>query len=84
MQAFEEFEEAFFFFIYAKNFGRVVELQLGERDSAFLAKLGESAAQGNSMRTGFVSREALHKERFNFRGDGMLHALGFGMGFCPG
>jgi len=84
MQAFEEFEEAFFFFVYAKNFGRVVESQLGKRDSAFLAKLGESAAQGNSMRTGFVSREALHEQCFNFRGDGMLHALGFCMSFCPG
>ena len=84
MEAFEKFEETFLFFVYAKNFGGVVELQLGERDGAFLAKLGKSAAQGNTVGTGFVSCEALHEQRFNFRGDGMLHALGFCMSFCPG
>ncbi len=64
-------------------FSGIVKLQFGKKDRAFLAKLGESAAQGNAMRTGFVSREALHEESFDFGGDGVLHAFGFGMRFGP-
>ena len=64
-------------------FGGIVKLQFGKKDRAFLAKLGESSAKGNAMRTGFVSREAPHEERFDFGGDGVFHAFGFGMRFGP-
>ena len=60
-----------------------MKLQFGKKDRAFLAKLGESAAQGNAMRTGFVSRKALHEESFDFGGDGVLQAFGFGHALWP-
>jgi hypothetical protein len=83
MKVLEKFEEAFFLFLDTNNFGGIVKLQFGKKDRAFLAKLGESAAQGNAMRTGLVSREALHEESFDFGRDGVLHAFGFGMRFGP-
>jgi hypothetical protein len=83
MEIFEKIEETFLLFIDANNFSGIVELQFGKKDGAFLAKLSESAAQGNAMRTGFVSRETLHEESFDFGRDGVFHALGFGMSFSP-
>ena len=79
----EKFEELPVLFVDANNFGGIVELQFRKKDRAFLAKLSESAAQGNSVRTGFVSRKALHEESFDFGGDGVLHAFGFGVRFGP-
>ena len=84
MEVFEKFQETLFLFVDANNFGGIVELQLGEKNRAFFAKLSKSPTQGNSMRTGFVSREALGKESFDFRRNGVLHAFGFGMRFGPG
>ena len=84
MEVFEKIEEAFFLFVDTNNFGGIVELQFRKKHRAFLAKLSESAAQGNPMRTGFVSSETLHEESFDFGGDGVFHALGFGMRFGPG
>jgi len=46
MKVLEKFEEAFFLFVDTNNFGGIVKLQFGKKDRAFLAKLGESAAQG--------------------------------------
>lgn len=83
MEAFEKIKEAFFLFVDANNFGGIVELQFRKKDRAFLAKLSESAAQGNSVRTGFVSGETLHEESFDFRRDGVFHAFSFGMRFGP-
>lgn len=84
MQAFEEFQEAFLFFVDTNNFGGVMKLQFGKKDSAFLAELRDSAAEGNSMGTRFVPREALHQEGLDFRRDSVFHALSFGVRFGPG
>jgi len=84
MEAFEEFEEAFVLFIDAEDFGGFAGAEFGEENGAVFAQFGDAAPHGDAVRTGFVAGETLHEERFDLRRNGVLHALGFGVGFGPG
>jgi hypothetical protein len=83
VQTVEEFEEAFIFFVDAKNFGGIVGAEFGEQDAALFAELRNAAVDGNAVRAGFVVGETLDEQGFDFGGDGVLHALGFGVRLGP-
>jgi len=83
MKILEEFEETFVFLVDAENFGAFFGPKVGEKDAALLAELGDAAVDGHAVGTGFATGETLEKQRFDFRGDGVLHALGFRVRFGP-
>ena len=84
VEVLDELEEAFVLFVDAEDFGGVAGAKFGEKDAALLAKLGDTTVQGNAMRAGLVIGKALKEKSFDFGRDGVLHALGFGVGFGPG
>ena len=84
MEIFEEIEEAFVLFVNGKDCGGITGLELGEEDATLFAKLRDTAADGDAVGAGFAIRETFEKKGFDFGRDGVLEALGFGVGFGPG
>jgi hypothetical protein len=83
MEAVEEFEKFSIFLVNANDFGAFVGLQVGEKYSALLAELRETAAQWNAVRARFFVGESFEEKSFNFWRDGVFEALGFIMRFGP-
>lgn len=57
-QIIEELEKFFVFFVDADDFGFVAGLQIGKRNGALFAELGDATADGDAMRTAFFFTEA--------------------------
>lgn len=84
MEILEEFEEALVFLVDAENLCGFIGPKVGEKDATLLAELGDAAVDGHAMGTSFAVGEAFEEQRFDFRGDGVLHTLGFRVRFGPG
>jgi hypothetical protein len=84
METLKKIQEAFVLFVDTEDRAGITGVEFGEEDAALFTKLGEAAAERDAMRAGFVGCEAFQEQDFDFRGDRVLEALGFGVGFSPG
>ena len=74
VETFKKIQEAFVFFVDPEDRGGLAGIEFGEED----------AAEWDAVRAGFVGGEAFQEQDFDFRGDSVLEAFGFGVGFSPG
>jgi hypothetical protein len=79
----EKCQKALILFVNAQNFGGIFRTQLGEENATLLSKLRNAALNRNTVRAGFSVSETFQQQRLDFRGNGVLHALGFGVRLRP-
>jgi hypothetical protein len=75
----EEMEEPFVFFINAEDDSGIARVKFGEENTTEFAELRNAAANGDAVRTGLMVCKAFKKEGLDFRRNGVLQTLGFGV-----
>lgn len=67
MQLLEEIEEAFIFFVDAKNLRGIAGVKFREQNATLLAQLRNAATDRDSVGTSLAASEALYEQGFDGR-----------------